>query len=159
LAKSLTGGLVPMAITSCTQDVYNAFLSDDLTKGFFHGHTYSANPIACTAALACIELLQSDEIQQNIKRIVKSHQDFDSRIKNHPKVANTRQLGIIYALDLKVEMERYGDLRYKLFNFFMNQGVCLRPLGNTIYILAPFVITENQLQKMYHSIEEVLELV
>ena len=159
MAKSLTGGLVPMAITSCTQGVYDAFLSDDLTKGFFHGHTYSANPIACTAALACIELLQSDEIQHNIKRIVKSHQDFDSRIKNHPKVENTRQLGIIYALDLNVKMERYGDLRYKLFNYFMDQGVCLRPLGNTIYILAPFVITKNQLQKMYHSIEEVLELV
>ena len=159
MAKSLTGGLVPMAITSCTQGVYDAFLSDDLTKGFFHGHTYSANPIACTAALACIELLQSDEIQHNIKRIVKSHQDFDSRIKKHPKVENTRQLGIIYALDLNVKMERYGDLRYKLFNYFMDQGVCLRPLGNTIYILAPFVITKNQLQKMYHSIEEVLELV
>jgi adenosylmethionine-8-amino-7-oxononanoate aminotransferase len=157
MAKSLTGGIVPMAITSCTQEVYNAFLSDDLAKGFFHGHTYSANPIACTAALACIELLQSDEIKKDIERIVKSHHDFDNKIKKHPKIASTRQLGIIYALDLALETERYGDLRFKLFNFFMENGVCLRPLGNTIYILAPFVITDKQLKKIYQTIEKILD--
>lgn len=157
LAKSLTGGLVPMAITSCTQNVYDAFLSDDITKGFFHGHTYSANPIACTAALAAIELLKSEAIQNNITRIIRTHQNFDSRIKNHPKVKKTRQLGVIYALDLNIEMERYGGLRNKLFNFFMKNGVYLRPLGNTIYILAPFVITEKQLKKVYKTIEDVLD--
>jgi len=157
LAKSLTGGLLPMALTTCTQKVYDAFLSDEMSKGFFHGHTYSANPLACTAALAGIELLQSKEIQDNIQRIIKSHQAFDKKIKNHSKVKNTRQLGIIYALDLNVEMDRYGDLRYKLFNFFMENGVCLRPLGNTIYILTPFVITDEQLQKIYSVIEKVLD--
>ena len=159
LSKSLTAGLVPMAITSCTQKVYDAFLSDELSKGFFHGHTYSANPISCTAALAGIELLQSEEIQQNIQRIVKSHAVFDKKIKSHPKVKTTRQLGIIYALDLNIEMDRYGDIRYKLFNFFMENGVCLRPLGNTIYILAPYVITDAQLQKVYQTIERSFELI
>ena len=77
-----------------------------------------------------------------------------TRIKNHPKVKETRQLGVIYALDLNVEMERYGDLRYQLFNFFMENGVCLRPLGNTIYILAPYVITNIQLQKVYTVVEK-----
>jgi len=157
LAKSLTGGMVPMAITSCTQQVYEAFLSDDISKGFFHGHTYSANPIACTAALAGIELLQSTDVQENINRIIGAHQAFDKRIKNHTKVSETRQLGVIYALDLNVEMDRYGDLRNKLFKFFMNNGVCLRPLGNTIYILAPYVITNAQLEKVYQTIEAALE--
>ncbi|MDY0780628.1 adenosylmethionine--8-amino-7-oxononanoate transaminase [Tenacibaculum sp. IB213877] len=157
MSKSLTAGLVPMAITSCSQKVYDAFLSHDIAKGFFHGHTYSANPVACIAALAGIELLQSEEIQQNIQRIIKSHQEFDAKIKQHSKVKSTRQKGVIYALDLNVEMERYGDLRYKLFNFFMENGVFLRPLGNTIYILAPFVITNDQLQKVYSVIEKVLD--
>lgn len=156
MSKSLTAGLVPMGITSCTQNVYNAFLSDDLSKGFFHGHTYSANPIACTAALAGIELLQTEEIQNNISRIIEQHKLFDSRIKTHPKVGETRQLGIIYALDLNIKIERYGDLRNKLFDFFMKNGVCLRPLGNTIYILAPFIITNEQLEKIYHTIELAL---
>jgi adenosylmethionine-8-amino-7-oxononanoate aminotransferase len=158
LSKSLTAGLVPMAITSCTQKVYDAFLSDDIGKGFFHGHTYSANPTACTAALAGIELLQTQEIQQNITRITKSHAKFDERISSHPKIKETRQIGIIYALDLNVEMDRYGDLRNQLFNFFMENGVCLRPLGNTIYILAPYVVTDNQLQKVYTTIEKALEI-
>jgi adenosylmethionine-8-amino-7-oxononanoate aminotransferase len=158
LSKSLTAGLVPMAITSCTQKVYDAFLSDDISKGFFHGHTYSANPISCTAALAGIELLRSEEIQESIARITKSHTVFDNKIKSHSKVKETRQLGVIYALDLNVEMDRYGDLRYKLFSFFMESGVCLRPLGNTIYILAPYVITEKQLQKIYQTIEKALDI-
>jgi len=158
LAKSLTGGLAPMALTTCTQRVYDAFLSNDIAKGFFHGHTYSANPMACTAALASIELLTSSEIQNSITRITEKHQNFDAHIKTHPKVKTTRQLGVIYALDLDIEMERYGDLRYKLFNFFMDNGVCLRPLGNTIYILAPYVITDEELDKVYEVIENALEI-
>ena len=156
LSKALTAGLLPMAITSCTQDVYNAFYSDDISKGLFHGHTYSANPLACTAAIAGIELLKSKEIQDNIQRIINSHKDFNNRIKNHPKVKSTRQTGTIYALDLNIEMERYGNLRDKLFRFFMSNGVFLRPLGNTIYILAPYVISEKQLEKVYKTIEDVL---
>lgn len=156
LSKALTAGLLPMAITSCTQDVYNAFYSDDISKGLFHGHTYSANPLACTVAIAGIELLKSKEIQDNIQSVINSHKDFNNRIKNHPKVKSTRQTGIIFALDLNIEMERYGNLRDKLFSFFMSNGVFLRPLGNTIYILAPYVITEKQLEKVYKTIEDVL---
>ena len=156
LSKALTAGLIPMAITSCSQKIYDAFYSDEISKGLFHGHTYSANPLACRAAIAGIELLKSDDIQHNIKRIITSHQSFDSRIKKHPKVKSTRQTGIIFALDLNIEMERYGDLRYKLFSFFMKKGVCLRPLGSTIYILAPYVIDQKQLNTIYDVIEEAL---
>ena len=159
LSKALTAGLLPMAITSCTQNIYDAFLSDDITKGFFHGHTYSANPLACTAALAGIELLKSKGIQQNIKRITESHQAFGERVKKHPKVTEIRQTGIIFALDLNVEMERYGNLRDQLFKFFMENGVFLRPLGNTIYILAPYVITDEELNKIYLTIENALEII
>ena len=159
LSKALTAGLLPMAITSCTQDVYDAFYSDEIAKGLFHGHTYTANPLACTAALAGLELLQSEEMQDNIKRVMKSHQQFDTEIKDHPKVADTRQCGIIYALDLNVKMERYGNLRDKLFNHFMDNGVFLRPLGNTIYILAPYIISDEQLQKIYGTIKSILDMV
>ncbi|WP_460220599.1 adenosylmethionine--8-amino-7-oxononanoate transaminase [Psychroserpens sp. MEBiC05023] len=159
LSKSLTAGLLPMAITSCTQKVYNAFYDDDMSKGLFHGHTYSANPLACTAALAGIKLLKSDEMQNNIERVMNSHHTFGEHIKSHPKVESIRQTGIILAIDLKIKMERYGNLRDTLFNYFMKNGVCLRPLGNTIYVLAPFVITNKQLQKVYQVIEEALEII
>ncbi|SHI38054.1 adenosylmethionine--8-amino-7-oxononanoate transaminase [Pseudozobellia thermophila] len=156
MSKALTAGLLPMAVTSCTQEVYDAFYSDDLAKGLFHGHTYTANPLACTAALAGLELLQSLEIQDSIKRIIASHQGFDLKIKDHPKVARTRQCGIIYALDLNLQMERYGNLRDQIFRHFMNNGVFLRPLGSTVYISAPYVITDPQLQKIYATIEDLL---
>ncbi|MFD0863330.1 adenosylmethionine--8-amino-7-oxononanoate transaminase [Sungkyunkwania multivorans] len=159
MSKALTAGLVPMAITSCTQKVYDAFYSDDIAKGLFHGHTYTANPLACSAALAGIELLRSKEIQDNITRIIRSHQAFDEQIKHHKKVASTRQCGIIYALDLNVKMDRYGNLRDRLFDHFMKHGVFLRPLGNTIYILAPYIITDQQLRHIYDAIEAALELV
>jgi adenosylmethionine-8-amino-7-oxononanoate aminotransferase len=158
LSKSLTGGLVPMAITSCNENIYNAFLSTKMEKGFFHGHTYSANPTSCTAALASIELLKSKEIQENIKMICIAHKKFNQRIKNHPKVKSTRQQGIIFAIDFDVITDRYGDLRYKLFDFYMSKGVYLRPLGNTVYILAPFIISKKQLDKIYLVIEESLNL-
>lgn len=159
MSKALTGGLLPMAITSCSQEIYNAFYSDDMTKGLFHGHTYSGNPLSCTAALAGIALLKSDEIKNNIKRITTSHQHFGEHIKNHPKVASIRQTGIIFALDLDIKMERYGNLRDQLFQFFMTNGVFLRPLGNTIYIQAPYVISDEQLQKVYRVIEAALEII
>ena len=159
LSKALTAGLVPMSITSCTQNIYDAFLSDDISKGFFHCHTYSANPIACAAAIATIELLQTDGIQNNIQQIITSHKSFDERIKNHPKVKSTRHIGVIYAIDLNTKNERYGDLREKLLKFFMKNGVFLRPLGNTIYIQVPYVITKKELEKVYQVIEAVLEIV
>lgn len=159
LSKSLTGGLVPMAITSCSEEIYNAFLGPNMEKGFFHGHTYSANPTSCTAALASIELLNSEEIQKSIERIKQSHKTFISRIDKHPKVRKTRQQGIILAVDFNIETDRYGDLRYKLFDFYMSKGVYLRPLGNTVYILAPYIISNEQLTKIYVAIEQSLDII
>ena len=159
LSKSLTAGVAPMAITCCSQKVYDAFYDDEISKGFFHGHTYSANPLACTAALAGLDLLLSDEIQASIKRIHCRHLDFEKRIISHPKVKRTRITGVIFALDLDIEMDRYGNLRDELYAFFMKKGVFLRPLGNTIYTLPPFIIKDQELDLIYQVIEESLEIV
>jgi len=159
LGKSLTAGFVPMAITSCTQKIYDAFLDNSIGKAFFHAHTYTANAIACAAALAGIQLLQSPEIQENIQRISAAHTAFNSRIQDHKKVATTRQIGVIFALDLNIEMDRYGAKRQEIFDFFMERGVCLRPLGKTIYMVPPFVITPAELEKTHTAIEALLEIV
>ena len=159
LSKALTAGVAPMAITTCTKEVYNAFYDDDLKKGFFHGHTYSANPLACTAAIAGIDLLLSDDIQGKIRHIEKKHLVFKNFMDQQTKVKSTRVIGVIFALELNLEMDRYGSLRDELFNHFMSQGVFLRPLGNTIYILPPYVITDKELQRIYDSIEKCLELI
>ncbi len=159
LSKALTAGMFPLSITSCSQAVFNQFLSEEVEKGFFHAHTYSAHPIGCAAALAGLELLTSPEILERRTYIEHAHRSFKALIENHIKVDKVRTLGVILALDLNVEMERYGNLRDILYQFFLDRGVLLRPLGNTIYVLPPYVITNGQLEKIYDTITAVLETI
>ncbi|MDX1542375.1 MAG: adenosylmethionine--8-amino-7-oxononanoate transaminase [Christiangramia sp.] len=156
MSKALSAGLLPMGLTSCSKKIYDAFYSDDIAKGLFHGHTYTANPLACSAALAAVELLVSDDIQNQIQRISRSNKEFVDRLKSDSRVKNARSKGVIMAFELDVQKERYGNLRNELFKFFMNNGVFLRPLGNTIYIVPPYTISEEELQKVYSVIERSL---
>ncbi len=161
LSKALTGGTIPMAITTFCQEIFDGFYDDDVNKALFHGHTFTANPTGCAAALASIDLLQTPEMQANIVRVNQSHVEFEKRIKNHSKVKTTRILGVIFALEIQTENQEsyYGTLRNKMYNFFIENGVILRPVGSTVYILPPYIITKNQLDKIYKTIENVLEIV
>lgn len=158
LSKALTAGMFPLSITSCTQALFDGFLSDEVHKGFFHAHTFSAHPLGCAAALAGIDLLSSPEIFERRKAIEVAHQQFVADIENHSKVKGARSKGVILAIDLDIEMSRYGNLRDQLYQFFMKRGVAIRPLGNTIYVLPPYVITNVQLNKVYDAIKEALEI-
>ncbi len=159
LSKALTAGMFPLSITSCSQKVFDAFYSDELTKGFFHAHTFSAHPIGCAAVLAGLELLGSDEILERRKYIAQKHEQFVLKVRHHPKVKEARSMGVILAIDVMTEMDRYGKLRDRLYTYFMDHGVNLRPLGNTIYVLPPYVIEDEQLQQIYNSIEGAIEIV
>ena len=161
LSKALTGGTVPMAITTFTQDIFDAFYDEDINKALFHGHTFTANPTGCAAALASLELLQTPEMQANIARVNAKHLAFEQRVQSHPNVVITRVLGVIFALEIKTESAAsyYGNLRNKLYNFFIENGVILRPVGNIVYILPPYIITDEQLEKVYQVVESALEIV
>ena len=161
LSKALTGGTIPMAITTFSQEIFDGFYDDDTNKALFHGHTFTANPTGCAAALASISLLQTSEMQNNISQINQSHLAFEEKIKLHPKVKTTRVLGVIFALEIKTENQEsyYGSMRNKLYNFFIESGVILRPVGNIVYILPPYIITASQLEKVYAVVEKALEIV
>jgi adenosylmethionine-8-amino-7-oxononanoate aminotransferase len=161
LSKALTGGTIPMAITTFAQDIFDAFYDEDINKALFHGHTFTANPTGCAAALASMELLQTSEMQANISRVNQKHLEFLERIKNHPKVSTSRVMGVIFALEIKTESSAsyYGTLRNKLYDFFIENGIILRPVGNIVYILPPYIITDEQLQKVYQVVEKALEVV
>jgi len=161
LSKALTGGTIPMAITSFTQEIFDTFYDDDINKALFHGHTFTANPTGCAAALASLELLQTQEMQANISRVNQSHLDFQKHIESHPKVTTTRVLGVIFALEIKTESSEsyYGTLRNKLYDFFIENGIILRPVGNIVYILPPYIINDEQLQKVYQVVEKALKIV
>ena len=161
LSKALTGGTIPMAITTFTQEIFDGFYDDDINKALFHGHTFTANPTGCAAALASLDLLQTAKMQENISRINIRHLAFQNKIKSHPKITTTRVLGVIFALEVKTEKQAsyYGNLRNKLYSFFIENGIILRPVGNIIYVLPPYIITDKQLQKVYKTIENALEIV
>ena len=156
LSKALTGGTIPLSATTTTEAIYEAFYSDDISKALFHGHTFMANPTGCAIALESLKILAEEEMQANLKRIHARHVAFSAKMDKHPKVAHTRTLGVIVALDLKVPDtgEYYGAIRNELYRFYISHGVILRPVYHTIYILPPYIITDKQLDRVYQVVEE-----
>lgn len=155
LSKGLTGGTLPLAVTTCTEKVFEAFWSDDLHKTFFHGHSYTANPVGCAAALASLDLLESEGSIADRERIAAQHRQFRQRIEKHPAVRSSRQQGTILAVEFESEQATgyFNGLRDKLYHFFLDRGVLLRPLGNLIYMIPPYCITNEQLNQAYTAME------
>ncbi len=154
LSKGITGGFMPLGVTVCTQNIFDAFYADEAKKTFFHGHSYTANPLACAAANASIALLIKEECRQQIKMISTEHEQFARSLTENDFVRNVRQTGTILAFDLATnENDSYfntiGKTAYK---FYMKHGVLLRPLGNTVYIMPPYCITKEELHKIYDVI-------
>ncbi|GAB3196848.1 adenosylmethionine-8-amino-7-oxononanoate aminotransferase [Pontibacter aydingkolensis] len=152
-SKGLTGGTMALGLTTCSNQMYEAFLHHDKSKTFFHGHSYTGNPIACAAGLASLDLLLKEETQQSINRIVEQHTQFAEKVKQLQYVKETRQQGTILAVEFEAGGTSYfSNLRDTLYNFALQQGVLLRPLGNIIYIIPPYCITNEQLQQVYQTI-------
>jgi len=126
----------------------------------FHGHSFTANPLACTAALASIELLLDSVTQDSIHQISNRHREFTLKIRAHPKVKDIRQCGTILAIEWETGSgtSYFSDLRNVLYDFFLEKGILMRPLGNVIYILPPYCISDQDLSYIYTTIEEALSL-
>ncbi|MBD3906278.1 adenosylmethionine--8-amino-7-oxononanoate transaminase [Chryseobacterium sp. Ch-15] len=158
-SKGLTGGTMPMGITTCSNEIFNAFLSDDKYKTLFHGHSFTANPLACTAALASMELLLNEETQQNIQRISEQHFRFSNVLKEHSKVENVRQTGTILAWEFKTDQRTsyFNEIGKKLYDEFLSRGIVMRPLGNVMYLVPPYCISTEELNFIYKNILQVLD--
>lgn len=158
LSKGLTGGAMALGVTACIDTIYETFYSEDSLKTFFHGHSFTANPLACTAALASLDLLERQETQASILRINARHEAYKEKVEQHPKLKNVRVLGTILAFELRTD-ERdtyFNSIRDYLYQFFIERGILLRPLGNTLYVLPPYCITDADLAKVYSAIDELL---
>ncbi|MDI9339643.1 MAG: adenosylmethionine--8-amino-7-oxononanoate transaminase [Sediminibacterium sp.] len=151
LSKGLTGGYMPLGVTSCAQFIYDAYLSNDKTKTFFHGHSYTANPTACSAALASLDLMEQAATWQAIKRIGDRHLNAKRMLKQHPLFENVRVTGTILALDLKTdEVKHYLNAASEgVAQWFQREGILLRPLGNALYLIPPYCITDGELDYIY----------
>lgn len=161
VSKGITGGALPLGVTGCSEKIVTAFNSADIAKTFFHGHSYTANPIACAAANASIELLLDEACQRQIKQIADNHLGFCRIAQHHKNVKEARCLGTILAVELRTDGDSsyFNDLRKKIYPFFLDRNILLRPLGNVIYVLPPYVIAEEELNIVYHSITDFLDTI
>jgi len=158
LSKGLTGGTMALGATSCTNDIVEAFDTPDLLKTFLHGHSFTANPIACASAVASFELLTKPGYFDNIERIAISHSKFRDKHKSHKRIRDIRCFGTVLAIEFQTDGDSsyLSEMRNKLYPFFIEKGVLLRPLGNLVYVIPPYIITNEELQKVYGAIEEYL---
>ncbi|MGH2565061.1 MAG: adenosylmethionine--8-amino-7-oxononanoate transaminase, partial [Ginsengibacter sp.] len=162
LSKALTGGTMAMGITACTQNIYDPFVSDDKMKTLFHGHSFTANPLACAASLASLNLLQKEKCIEKIAKIANRQKDFLQKIQplaDEHIIKNLRHLGTICAFEICTnENDNYlHNIGSAFTEYCLQNGVYLRGLGNTIYIMPPYCITKKELRKVHTITEAFLE--
>lgn len=159
LSKGLTGGAMPLAVTLCIEPIFAAHWSTDRAKTFYHSSSYTANPIACAAANANLEIWRDEPVQQRIDTLADAQAAHLAMLSHDPRVANPRRLGTIAALDIVVPDSGYlSTLTPRLIAFYRDHGVLLRPLGNSVYVMPPYCITPDELAQLWGAIGASLEL-
>ena len=160
LSKGLTGGALPLAVTLCIEPIFEAHYSADRAKTFYHSSSYTANPIACAAANANLEIWRDEPVQQRIDTLADAQAAHLSLLSHDPRVANPRRLGTIAAFDIVAPDAGYlSNLAPRLIAFYRDHGVLLRPLGNTLYVMPPYCITADELAQVWNAIGASLEAV
>ncbi|MBB3700926.1 adenosylmethionine--8-amino-7-oxononanoate transaminase [Flammeovirga yaeyamensis] len=156
-SKALTAGILPMGLTICTQEIYSAYLVDDMMKTFFHGHSFTGNPITCALALKSLEMLIGDERQEQIKTLCNSQKMMAEKLTALPYFSNVRVTGSILALDYinEAETSYFNSIRNELYNWALSNNILLRPLGNTLYILTNYTIKTEELEKVYQLVSQL----
>ncbi len=158
LSKGLTGGFMPLGLTLCSKKIYDAFYSDNKFKALYHGHSYTGNPLACAAACASLDLFQIEKTFEKISNITMQHTQFINKIKNNPNIEAARLMGTILAIDIRSKENKsyFNSLRDELYNFFISKKLLFRPLGNTVYMVPPYCISNQDLAIGYNAIEDFL---
>jgi adenosylmethionine-8-amino-7-oxononanoate aminotransferase len=157
LAKGITGGAVPLAATLCGADIFEAHYSEDRSKTFFHSSSYTANPIACAAANANLDVWENEPVRERVAALGRMQEERLTAFKGDARFERVRRIGTIAALDVKVTDQGYlAGIGPKLYERFIAAGVLLRPLGNTIYVLPPYCISAAQLDKVWDAVGEAV---
>jgi adenosylmethionine-8-amino-7-oxononanoate aminotransferase len=157
-SKGLTGGALPLAVTLCRADIFDAHYSKDRTRTFFHSSSYTANPVACAAAKANLDLWQGQEARQRMALVATLQEHAIEPFRADPRFENVRRTGTITALDLKTDDVGYlAGIGPKLQAFFKDRDLLLRPLGNTIYVMPPYCVTAADLDEIYAGIRDAVD--
>jgi adenosylmethionine-8-amino-7-oxononanoate aminotransferase len=155
LSKGLTGGSLPLAVTLCTPEIFEAHYARDRGKTFFHSSSFTANPIACAAARANLDIWKTEPVRERIAALAVAQQKALAPLRDDPRFSNVRRLGTITAMELNVPDPGYlAGVGPGLARFFLDRGVLLRPLGNTIYVMPPYCVTAAELEPVYAAIRD-----
>ncbi|MFD1951383.1 adenosylmethionine--8-amino-7-oxononanoate transaminase [Sphingomonas arantia] len=160
LSKGLTGGAVPLAVTMATRAIFNAHLSNDRARMFFHSSSYTANPIACAAAVANLAIWRDEPVRARIADLGTRQQAKLDRIAAHPLVRTPRRLGTIAAFEIALARDTEGYLSAigpALMAYAGTRDVLLRPLGDTVYVMPPYCIDDADLDAVYGAVASFLE--
>jgi adenosylmethionine---8-amino-7-oxononanoate aminotransferase len=156
-SKGLTGGFIPLGLTTATGEIFSAFLSEERKRMFLHGHSFSGNPIGCAAALGNLEVFKSGKSLKNIKRVSDFMMEFCGELEKTEGALNPRCLGTILAFEVNDPgADYFSDMRNRIYDFFMERGVFIRPLGNVIYLLPPYCISDKSLEKIRRAVLDFL---
>ena len=160
LSKALTGGYLPLAATLASEEIYQAFLSEDREKTFFHGHSFTGNALACAVALESLAVFDETKSLDRILALERLFMKRLAKLKSLPVVSAVRGIGALAVVELYPEKERgYLDTRgVQMAQVFLERGILLRPLGNVLYFLPPYVITDQEIHWVFDVIEEVLSV-
>ena len=157
LSKALTAGYLPLGATAATERIYQAFLSEDRTKTFFHGHSYTANPLACAVGLASLDLFRENAVIERVQALERQLRAGLEPLRSLPCVGDIRVIGGVGIVELESPSAGYLDHRGgDLSAAFLDRGLLLRPLGNVLYFMPPYVITESEVDWVLAQIAEVL---
>lgn len=158
LSKGVTGGFLPMGVTLCNDRVEMGFRSENRLHTFYHGHSYTGNALACAAANASLQNFDEEPVFERIAGIAEINSEHLAEMKRFPQVGEVRQIGTIGAIELRADDAGYlSAMRPKLYQFFLERGVLLRPLGNVVYVLPPYVIAPEELHQVYDVIAEAVQ--
>ncbi len=158
MSKGLTGGSMALGLTSATAEIYQAFISDDKLKTFFHGHSFTANAVACSAACASLDLFEQKQTWENIKWIENRFSEFAADLSGHAQVEQARSQGAIVAIELKTDgsSSYFNNKREQIYNHFLERKIILRPLGNVIYFLPPYCIEKKDVERVLEEIKSFI---
>jgi adenosylmethionine---8-amino-7-oxononanoate aminotransferase len=158
-SKGLTGGSLPLAVTLCRPEIFDAHFSEDRARTFFHSSSYTANPIACAAAKANLDLWQDPSVRSRVAAVAAMQEKAIEPLRADERFKNVRRTGTIAACELDVRDSGYlAGIGPKLLSLFGSRNLLLRPLGNTIYVMPPYCITETDLDEIYAAIQDAASL-
>lgn len=156
-SKGLTGGSLPLAVTLCRADIFDAHYSTDRARTFFHSSSYTANPIACAAAVANLDIWQSEPVRDRIAGLAAMQSAGLDRFRDDRRVANVRQIGTIAALDVVTKDPGYmAQVGPRLYDGFLARGLLVRPLGSTVYFMPPYCAEAGDIERLYDALGELI---